>query len=378
MPAPARIMLVAGEPSGDQHGAKLVTVLQGKQKDFSFQGMGMGCMEAAGVKLIADATDTAVNGLFEVIRYYPKIKRKLGLLKKALEHDPPDLLVLIDYPEFNLILAETAHRLGIKTLFYISPQVWAWRRGRVKKIARIIDAMAVILPFEEQFYQHTSLAVHYVGHPLVDEAYAHHILPQPSPAPYQRNHVPRKILLLPGSRQSEIKRLLPVLCGAAQHLQQQHAELQFELLVAPGIDADRIRHYLHIADFNCTLANDHYAAMQRADLAITSSGTVTLQLALCGTPMVVIYRLNHLSYFLARILVRIPHIALPNILAGKAIVPELIQYQATAGNIEKHASAIMRSAERRHAMRQDLHRVANSLGPSGTSQRVAELVCSMT
>ena len=370
------VVIIAGELSGDQHAASLIEALKQKEVNFSFHGMGMSAMEAADVELIEDATDTAVVGLFEVIRYFPKINRKLNNLKRFLVEHPPHLLILVDYPQFNLTLAKTAHRLGIKILFYISPKVWAWRRGRVNRIAYLVDAIAVIFPFEEAIYQQVNLPVRYVGNPLVDEAYAHGILPRKAHS-RASGKTPKRILLLPGSRISEISRILPVLCQSAKRLQQSQLDVCFSLLLAPNIDRDWVNSYIQTAALQCPLETDTHAAMQQADFAIAASGTATLQLAIHTCPMVVTYKTNWLSYAIAIRLSLIEHFSLPNILAKKCIVPEIIQDAATAEAISNTVLSIIQSPEKMETMRRDLATITDLLGPDGTSKRLANFVCEM-
>jgi len=359
------IMIVAGEPSGDMHAADLVRALHAAGDHYACFGMGLEAMQQAGLRRIVDATELAVVGLFEVITHYPKLRRAYRRLVRALREERPDLLVLVDYPEFNLKLAGEAKRLGIKTLFYISPQIWAWRAGRIRTIAERVDMMAVIFPFEERIYRDAGVPVRYVGHPLVEQA------PRALPP---RAGGGRRLLLLPGSRRGEIERMLPVLCRAAVGIRAQLPDARCSLLLAPGIPAARVEQELRRHRLECELLHGNpYAAMAAADLALTASGTATLQLALCGTPMVIIYKVAWPTYWVLRLLVRTPYIGLVNIVAGRQVVPELIQGEANPAAIREQAVALL-DAERNRAMRRDLEQVRRALGVGGASAKLAALV----
>ena len=366
-------MLVAGEPSGDMHAAELITALHANKRGY-FQcfGMGLAEMKRAGLRQLVDATELSLVGLFEVIAHYPKIRRAYRRLVRTLEEEVPDLLVLVDYPDFNLRLAAEARRLGIKTLFYISPQVWAWRPKRVKTIARRIDMMAVVFPFEEQIYRDAGMPVRYVGHPLVDRM-------RDLPPPYHGNRRDgKKLLLLPGSRIVEVRRLLPVLCDAAARIAARAPSTRFALLLAAGIPAELVEQQLRQRRLHCTLIRDDpEAAMQDSDLAITASGTATLQLALCGTPMIIVYKLSWPTYFLLKGLVTTRYIGLANIVAGKKVAPELIQGAANADSICREALALLEDKPRTRAIRREWRKLRRALGAGGASNKLAGLVREM-
>ncbi len=288
-------MIVAGEASGDLHGADLVKTLTQRRPDCGFFGMGGPAMREAGVELLADASELAVVGLFEVLAHYPRIRRALRRLERTLQDRRPDLLILVDYVEFNLQLARCAKRLGIKVLFYISPQVWAWRSRRVKKIGARVDRMAVLFPFEVEIYQRHGIPVTYVGHPLVSHA-------QPSMG---RDEVLqgfgldalRPIVgLLPGSRRIEIKRLLPLLIDTAALLQGRIPDAQFLLPLASTLDASDVAPYLPEDRGIAVIQGHTYDVMQVCDALIAAAGTATLEAALIGTPMAIVYKVSPLSY----------------------------------------------------------------------------------
>ncbi len=365
-------MLVAGEPSGDMHAADLIEALHSNHTAdgdrFDCFGMGLAAMQRAGLRRLVDAGELSLVGLFEVIAHYPKLRRAYRRLVRALTEEAPDLLVLVDYPDFNLKLAKAARRLGVKTLFYISPQVWAWRAGRVKTIARRIDTMAVIFPFEEKFYRDAGVPVRYVGHPLVDQI--------PDVAPPPRDD--KKVLLMPGSRVVEVRRLLPVLCRAAVMLAARAPAVSFSLLLAPGIPAAPIGQTLRAHGLECELIRENpCAAMRGSGLALTASGTATLQLALCGTPMVIVYKVSWPTYFLLKRLVVAPRIGLVNIVAGKTVVPELIQGAASADAVCREALALLEDQARVRQIKSELQQVKQALGDGGTAKKLAGLVREM-
>ncbi|MEI7817782.1 MAG: lipid-A-disaccharide synthase, partial [Desulfuromonadales bacterium] len=312
-----RIMIVAGEASGDIYGADLVTESNKLATDIHFSGIGGTRMREAGVETLVDSSDMAVVGLVEVIKHFDVISSAFRKLKQILLDTPPDLLILIDYPGFNLRLAKVAKKAGVKVLYYISPQIWAWRQGRVKKIARLVDHMAVILPFEAAFYEKAGIPVTFVGHPMLDLV---KVAIDRSAAATSFNLDPaQKIVgLFPGSRRNEIERLLPVIIGAATKLKERFPDIQFILPLASTLSNDDIIPQLKAAGLGVTTTRDRIHDMIRAcDAVISVSGTVTLEIALVGTPMVIIYKLSPLTYQIAKRLVKVPNIGLCNIVAGE-------------------------------------------------------------
>ena len=366
-------MLVAGEASGDKHASKLVAQLQ-REPAVECYGMGLREMQKAGMRLLVDATPLAVIGLIEVIRHYPALRRALRRLKQSLISEPPDLLVLIDYPEFNLKLAKIAARRGIKVLFYISPQLWAWRQYRVTKIKRYVDQIAVILPFETDFYARHKIAVRYVGHPLIEDL--KNWENQQVGAPAHSNQAVKTVLLLPGSRVGEVKRLLPLMCRTAQLVKQHLRDsVQFRLLAAPDINSDLYASYLDKHDFSCTLASESiYSEMKQADLAISATGTATLQLALCGTPLIAMHKVSKISYWLLKWFIKIPFVSLPNIIAQRRLVPEYLQNDATPQALCSKACELLSNEAERRAMRQKLLGLRAQFGELVASEEVARMV----
>jgi lipid-A-disaccharide synthase len=370
-------LIVAGEASGDLHGSKLVKESLLIDPDLTFFGIGGRKMREEGVEILVDASEMAVVGLVEILSHFRVIYRAYSLLKKIIRTSPPDLLILIDYPEFNLRLAKVAKSAGVKVLYYISPQVWAWRVGRVKKIGRLVDMMAVVFPFEVPFYEREGVPVTFVGHPLVDTV-------KPSmdrSEAFDRFGLDptRKIVgLFPGSRRGEIKNLLATIIDAAVILHREHPELQFILPLAPSLAKSDIEPYLETAPLEVKVVEGEvYDVMQVCDAIISVSGTVTLEAALMETPMVIIYRVSPLSYEIGKRLIKVDHIGLCNIVAGERIVKELIQDDADPEPIAAETSRLLNDKEYAEEMRTRLRQVRSRLGKGGGAANVARVVIGM-
>ncbi len=373
-----RVFMVAGEASGDLHGANLARALRARDPALQLGGMGGASMRAAGVELIVDASDLAVVGIVEVLFAYRRIKKVLEMLKQQLHNHPPDLLILIDYQEFNQRLAAYAKSIGIKVLFYIGPQVWAWRPKRVYKMAQIVDHMAVIFPFEAALYKNTGVPVTFTGHPLVDEvvhdkhpAEALATLASKYPAITNRTTV----ALMPGSRHGEIKRLLPIQLACARALRTHTPELQFILPLANSLTLNDLAPYQSaLNELAVTVVeNATYDVIQASDAIIVASGTATLEIGLLGTPMVIMHKVAPLSYFILKRLVTIKHIGLVNIVPGREIVREFIQHAATPKNIVTEVLRILNDADYNQQMRAELDKLRALLGNAGGSNNVAKL-----
>lgn len=370
-------MIIAGEASGDHHGASLVKAVKSLKSDIDYFGIGGEQMRAAGVKCHVDAAEMAVVGIVEVLAHFRFIYGVLQKMRGLLKSDPPDLLILVDYPEFNLRLAKTAKELGIKVLFYISPQIWAWRQKRVYKIKRLVDMMAVVFPFELPFYQQAGVPVRFVGHPLIDDVNSD--LDRESARSYFGLNAKRPVVgLFPGSRRSEIRRLLPTMLESAKQLVQQRPDLQFILPRASTLNEADFAPYLLNHDLPITITNgESYRVMQSCDAIISASGTATLEIALMQCPLVVIYKIAPLSYQLMSRMIKIDHIALCNIVAGERIAPELIQHDATAEKISAEILPLINDAEKNQQIRQQLAQVRVNLGEGGASDRIATLTLEM-
>jgi len=367
-------MIVSGEASGDLHGAHLVAAMKELAPDLSLCGMGGSELRRQGVDILYDAAKMAVVGLVEVIAHLKDIRAAQKILVDELRHNPPNLLILIDYPDFNLLLAQKARKLGIPIFYYISPQVWAWRSGRVKKIGRIIDRMAVILPFEKEFYRQRGVDVDYVGHPLLDS-----VRRSMSRDDFCRLHhiKPDNILLgiLPGSRKKEIRAMLPVFLETAEKMAEIHGNLTILLPLAPSLTMEDLiacgldRHRLEIK----VISDDRYDLMASCDMVIAASGTVTLELAILDVPMVVAYKVSPLTWFVGNMLVKVDFAALVNLIVGREVVRELMQHEATAEKICSALQDIRPGSVKRQEMLKDLAEVRRKLGGGGASMRAARL-----
>lgn len=372
-----RVMIIAGEASGDMHAAKLVREVNEKNTDIHFYGIGGENMVKAGVDALVDSADLAVVGLFEVLAHWNTISSALKKMQHLLRTNPPDLLVLTDYPEFNLRLAKTAKECGVKVLFYISPQVWAWRQKRVFKIKKLVDMMAVIFPFEESFYQKYNVPVKFVGHPLIDEIHVsadqktlrtEFLLDDDKPI----------VGLFPGSRHSEIKRLLPIIVESAQQIAENKPNVQFIIPVASTLKEEDILTHFEGVELDMRIVSQRsHDVMEVCDAVITVSGTVTLELALLKKPMVVINKISKLSYFFVSRMLKIKHIALCNIVAGKRVVPELIQNDATTSNISKTLLELVDNDETRSEIMSEFSTIEDKLTNKGTKADLSELLIDM-
>lgn len=368
-----RIMIVAGEASGDIYGADLVQKALQLDSGTIFFGIGGSRMREAGVTTLVDSGDMAVMGLVEVLKHFKVISSAFLKLKKILQHDPPDLLLLIDYPGFNLRLAKVAKKAGVKVLYYISPKVWAWKAGRIKKIAATVSRMAVIFPFEVPLYEKEGVPVRFVGHPMLDLVNV--TMTRDEAAASFRLDPARKIIgLFPGSRRSEIERILPAILGSAKLLQQRYPDLQFVLPLASTLSENDIAPYLEQAEVTPVITRHRIHDLIRAcDAIISVSGTVTLEIALVGTPMVIIYRLAHLTYEVAKRVVKIEHIGLCNIVAGETVVRELIQDQANPEEIAGEINKLLTDRAYRDTMTDRLANMRAQLGCGGAAENVARL-----
>jgi len=370
-------MIVAGEASGDIYGADLVREAYMLDPELQFIGIGGKRMREVGVHTLVDSADMAVVGLVEVLKHFDVISAAFMKLKKILREDPPALLILIDYPGFNLRLAKIARRAGVKVLYYISPQIWAWRQGRVKKIARLVDYMAVILPFEAPFYERAGVPVSFVGHPMMDMVNVSVDRDQAA-ASFELDPSRKIVGLFPGSRHNEIERLLPVLIDSARLLKTQFPGIQFVVPIASTLSRDDLAPQILAAGIDVTFTQDRIHDLIRAcDAVISVSGTVTLEIALIGTPMVIIYKLSPLTYMLAKRLVKIEHIGLCNIVAGEAVVKELIQQDATPAKISAEIEKILGNVQHANEIKQKLSAVRSQLKCGGASANVARLALTL-
>ncbi len=368
-------MIIAGEASGDLHGARLVKAMLRKTPDLFLFGIGGRALQAAGVRILVDADTLAVVGITEVLAKLPGLLRGMRCARQALKRLQPDLLILIDFPDFNLHVAATARQEGIPVLYYISPQIWAWRTGRVKKIGRLVDHVAVILPFEEPFYRAQQIPVTFVGHPLLDAP----LLPEKQAAPVDSAREFR-IGLLPGSRDREISHLLPVMLAAAVELENRGRRVRFVLSQAPTVEppffeaivtAQNPRPRFEIQ------TGPVAPIFEACDLLVAASGTVTLEAAIAGIPMVIVYKVSELSYQVGRRLVRVRNFGLVNLIDDEPFVTELLQDEASAVNIADAVDRLILDPEALPAMRARLYSIRGKLGGPGASGRVAAIALAL-
>jgi lipid-A-disaccharide synthase len=369
------VAIIAGEASGDQHGAKLVKAMQKKNPALFFCGIGGPALKQAGVRILLNASELAVVGITEVFSKIPSIIKGIRTVKKLLSSLRPDLLILIDFPDFNLHIAGIAKKLGIPVLYYISPQIWAWRRRRVKRIGRIVDHMAVILPFEEQFYREHNVPVTFVGHPLLD---AH----LPAAEKPLKSHLKSEpvIGLVPGSRDNEVARHLPVMLNAAAILKERLNHATFIVSHAHSVEKRQIEAIIaeHGRHVDVEVVSDGVETVfEYCDAIVAASGTVTLQAAIHGCPMVIIYKVSRVSYWLGRALVRVPNIGLVNLVAGRQIVPELVQADACSENIVSAIESMINDREGLTNLKEQFRTLRDKLGGAGASEKVARIALEM-
>jgi lipid-A-disaccharide synthase len=369
------VLMVAGEASADQYGAALVKEIRLREPDIVFWGIGGKRMGEAGVRILFTPEEMAVVGLTEVIPRISKIFTASRVLQRILKRNRPDLLLLLDYPDFNIHLAGKAARYGIPVLYYISPQIWAWRKRRIRKIRERVDRMAVILPFEESFYQGEGIEVEYVGHPILDIR---------SDA-LRDQHTSSKtdlsdpvLALVPGSRSEEVRSLLPEMLSAAALLQKSYPTLRCVIPLAPTIDEKMVIQAVSESSVPVVLSKKGlYATLGECQAVIAASGTVTLEIALLAKPMVVVYQLSRISYAVAKRVIKVPSISLVNLVAGRKVVPELIQNDARAEKMAVETAKLLQDSAEREKMVKDLQEVSELLGEKGASARTAKIALEM-
>ncbi len=364
-------MFVAGEPSGDLQASRVAAALKGLAPDFALLGMGGDLMEAAGVELIYHIRDSAVMGIGEVFTAIPAFLKKRKHLKHLIRTKRPDAVVLVDFGDFNMALARFAHGLGIPVIYYIPPKAWAWRPNRAKKIAKMTTAVASIFPFAAEFYREAGANVEFVGHPLLDFAQidlscaeARRMIGLDEDYPV--------LGLMPGSRRREVERLLPVMLEVTDQVHQTVPDCQFVLPLAPGIDSTTLPEMPLVK----VVRKQVYEAMRASDLMLIASGTATLEATCLGTPMIVVYKMSGLSWHILRKLVKLELSGLPNVIAGREIVPELLQDQVTAERIVPIALELLQAPEKREVQQESLYWVYEQLGEPGAAQRTAQLILS--
>ena len=365
-----RILISSGEASGDTYGAQLIEALQRKQPGIELFGAGGERMRSAGFEATVHAKDVSVVGLTEVLTHLPKIYGEYKKLLREIDRRRPDAAVLIDFPDWNFRLAQELQQRNIPVIYYVSPQLWAWRPGRIELVKKYVERMIVIFPFEQDWYRERGVKAEYVGHPLID-------VPRPKPSQSESAQIP--IGLLPGSRRKEIAMNLPTLLEAARLLGTQY---QFVLPVASTIDpewiAELVREVLGPkTEVEIKLERDARLVLAQARAAMVASGTATVEAALIGTPFVMVYRVSPITYRLGRGMVKVPHFAMPNLIAGREVVPELVQERFTAEGVARRMREIIGDGPAREAMLQgfaDIRQKLTILGEGSAADRVAAQV----
>jgi lipid-A-disaccharide synthase len=367
----ARLLVSCGEASGDLYAAELLRHLRSLGIDVSAFGLGGDRLQAEGTRLAAHVRDLAVVGLAEVLRHLPRLRRTFRDLLALTEAERPDLAVLVDYPDFNLRLARALRRRRVPVVYYVSPQVWAWRRGRVRAIRETVDHMIVIFPFEEPLYRAAGVPVTFVGHPLVEL-----VRPPRDAGEFLRSQgldPMRPVLaILPGSRRQEVAHNLPPIAEALALVRQRRPDVQPAVAVAPSLPSS-ILEPLRLAGARLVEGHTH-ALLGAARAGIVASGTATVEAALVGLPIVVVYRLSALTYALGKPFVRVRHYAMPNLVAGREVVHELIQSDFTGDSVAREILPLLEDGTRRDEVRRGLAEVREQLGGEGASRRAAEAV----
>lgn len=369
-----KIMIVAGEASGDLHGSRVVAALTRLNPELHVYGVGSERLRRAGAEMIADSSELSVVGITEVFARMGNLLEAYWKVKKFIQRSGLSLLILIDFPDFNLLLARAANGVGVPILYYISPQVWAWRSGRVKTIARRVKKIAVIFSFEVSIYKNAGLDVEFVGHPLLDllgsnqqDLYIH-----------EKMEGDPLVALLPGSRPGEVQRLLPEMVQAAKILTAAKPGARFILPMAPTVKVQELEKFLpHDSVPISVVEGKTYEALMAADLAVVASGTATLETAILGKPMVIAYRVSPLSYWVGRAMVKVDWVGLVNIVAGRKVVPELLQGEARGERIAAEVLRILDDEPYRKEMLGGLAEVREKLGTPGAAERVARMALEM-
>lgn len=361
------LLMVAGEASGDMHAARLLSEIHRARPGIRAFGMGGTELRKAGLEQVADSGEIAVVGITEALKVLPRARQIFRDLLAEVEKREAGAAVLVDSPDFNLRLAKALKQKGTEIIYYISPQVWAWRKGRIRLISRVVDKMLVVLPFEVDFYRRHGVDVEYVGHPLVDEVpRLEHVWDRP-----QGSSGPFVIALLPGSRRSEVESILPTLLGAAGELGR-HVEIRVQIVKAASLEREFLEGFVEGSGLQVDyVVEDRFQALAQSHLALCASGTATLEVGLIGTPMIVVYRVRPWTYLLGRLLVRLPNVSLVNLVLEDRVVEELIQGDARPERICGEAVRLLTNQDRIRRMRSSLEELWVRLGESGASRRAA-------
>ena len=369
----AKILISAGEASGDIHAAAVTAALKRIDNTTEVFGMGGDELRAAGGEVLFDIKEHGVMGFVEVIKKLPDLFKLRSDFARVMDERKPDCLVVVDYPGFNMKLAKVAHDKGIPVVSYIAPSAWAWNKGRAKNVAKIVDKVACIFPFEYDVYKEAGAPVEFVGHPLLD--IVHPAMERAEAEAWVGKEPDRPlVLLMPGSRLMEIEKMLPILLEGAKLLKKQMPQVQFAMPRAGTIPMELLQSKIKVSGLEIKITEGHnYDLFSVADLALATSGTVTLEAALCGLPSVIVYRTSALNAFIARRVINIPNIGLPNIVAGRQILPELLQEDFTPAKVANTAMELL-APERRVQLEANLAFMKARLGEPGAVNRVAQLI----
>ncbi len=378
---PKKIVIIAGETSGDFHSASLISALKEIDPSIEISGIGGARMRQAGCRIYFDISRLSIIGFTDVLLNLKEIKRAFNSLLEQIDATSPDAVVLVDYPGFNLKLAPELKKRGIPVIYYISPQIWAWWKGRIKTIKRFVDKMIVVFKFEEALYKDVGVDVSFVGHPLLESVH---------PKFLRKDFLNRlglssqklTIGLVPGSRKMEVERILPILLESAKIIRQSLSQTQFVISRAPALareSFEKIIRKFSYAGFPVVLCeNQTYDILNICDFALVASGTATLETAIMQTPMGVVYKVSFLNWLIARFLIRLPFIGLVNVVAQKLIVPEFVQFRARPSLIAKATLQILSNQEKLNKIKADLEMVRKGLGSPGASHRAAEIILNLT
>jgi lipid-A-disaccharide synthase len=365
-----RVMMIAGEASGDYHGSRVIRELKKRRPSATVYGIGGDNMQEEGMELLYHISSLSFMGFVEVVKHISLIREVERKLEKVLVERPPDVLVLIDYPGFNIRFAKKARRHDIKILYYISPQVWAWHKSRVKKMKPLVDRMKVVFPFEVDLYKKEGMNVEFVGHPLAESLQS--TMNREEFCAAVGLHPGRKILgLFPGSRKQEIDKIFPTMLEASAELKRKH-DIQIAVGVASNLGVGELKRFVLDNSSVVLVENKTHELMRHADAAIVTSGTATLETGWFTTPLIVVYRASSISFFIGRMVVDISNVGLVNIVAGKTVAPEFLQSNMTVRNLVRAIDRILTDDVYREAMKVDLSQIKQKLGQGGASSRVAE------
>jgi lipid-A-disaccharide synthase len=364
------ILIIAGENSGEKYGAQLIREFKKITNEYSFFGIGGNWMEKEGVELLFPISDVSLTGIFEIFSHIPRIFYIFKYILKEIKNRKPVASILIDFPDFNLRLAKRLYKLKIPILYYISPTIWAWRKGRLKKIKKYVDKILLVFPFEEEIYKNHGINASFIGHPLIERIKIN-LTKEEFFKKYNLNYEQRIISLLPGSRESEVKYHLPILKSAVEKLKNK-INGQFLLIKAENIKMELIKKYVNSNSEIKILIEDNYDAMYFSDLIISSCGTANLEALLLEKPLITFYKLSPLTYNLGIHFVKIRNYSIVNILAGKKIIPELIQKDFTPENIYTEALKVLNSPQIVSKMKEEFKRIKEKLGKEGASKKAAQ------